>query len=286
MDKPMWRDAAAVKRELVRIYGSARKYHEDNYLADQAYAPLRWRQQYIERMIAELKLPVGARVLDVGCGPGELIISLLSLGYDVTGIDIAAGMVKEAIETARRAGFPSFDAVRIGDIEALELADGSFDLVVAAGVLEYQPGDSAALSEINRVLRDGGHMILNVTNRYSYTGCLDNPYRWLKRHSATRSVVSVLKRSLGRGPLTDFPERRTHSPWQFDRTLGNFGFRKVRHNYFHFSPLPVPLATVFSSFCLPIGKRMEALSAGPLGVLGGGYLVMARKERALPRDRN
>jgi ubiquinone/menaquinone biosynthesis C-methylase UbiE len=274
-------DAATIKKRLVEHYDqTSRAYHQDNYLHAGDYSPLRYRQHYVEEMIATLRLPPEARILDVGCGPGELVMSLLKQGYRVRGIDISQGMVDEANRTVREHGFSDRGMIGVGDIEHLDFESVFFDVVVAAGVIEYQKQDDAALAEMNRVLKPGGHLILNVTNRYAYSTLFETPYRWLKRRNGARSVLASFKRSIATKDLNDAPDRRTHSPRAFDRTLAEFGFRKVRHNFFHFSPLPVPFDSVFSFVSRPVGRRMESLTNGPLGILGGGYLVMARKESA------
>lgn len=277
----MDRDVTTIKRRLVDHYDrGARQYHEANYARNDSYSALQHRQFYIECMFEKQPIPKGARILDVGCGPGELVLSLLKKGYDVWGVDISQGMVAEAIGVLEADGFAATDGISVGDIEKLEFEDCFFDVVVAAGVIEYQSDDEQALSEMHRVLKPGGYLILNVTNRYSYLGMLDGAYRWLKKHDATRHLLRFVKGGLlGQGELHDFPERRTHSPRAFDRTLAAFGFRKTAHNYFHFSPLPPPLDSVFPAMCKPAGQWLERLTDRPLGrLLGGGYLVMASKE--------
>jgi ubiquinone/menaquinone biosynthesis C-methylase UbiE len=277
----MHEDVTVIKARLVQLYGHAREYHEQNYLNDGEYLPLRYRQHYIEKMIEGLRLPQGAKVLDVGCGPGELVLHLLRKGYDARGIDISPAMIQEATGTVRSNGFDATGRFSVGDIERLEFPDGGFDVVVAAGVIEYQKTDELTLTEMNRVIKPGGHFILNVTNRYSYTTLFETPYRWLKKSSLSLAMLCAMKRLMGRGEVHEFPDRRTHSPVGFDRALSEFGFTKVRHNYFHFSPLPIPFDNLLRPVCHPLGRRMESLTASPLGILGGGYLVMSRRERSL-----
>ncbi|HXM20961.1 MAG TPA: methyltransferase domain-containing protein [Terriglobales bacterium] len=276
----MHEDVTVIKANLVQHYDHAREYHEQNYLNGGEYLPLRYRQYYIEKMIEGLQLAAGAQVLDVGCGPGELVLHLLRKGYDARGIDISPAMIQEAIGTLRSNGFDAADRFSVGDIERLEFPDGSFDVVVAAGVIEYQKTDGPTLTEMNRVIKRGGHLILNVTNRYSYTTLFETPYRWLKKSSFGFAMLGGMKRLIGRGEVHEFPDRRTHSPAGFDRALSEFGFTKVRHNYFHFSPLPIPLDNLLRCICHPVGRRMESLTSSPLSNLGGGYLVMSRRERS------
>ena len=69
-----------IKQKLSRFYDQeAQGYHKIHYRTKVLYSPLAQRQKYIENMVEEVRTPRGAKVLDVGCGPGELVLSLLSL---------------------------------------------------------------------------------------------------------------------------------------------------------------------------------------------------------------
>lgn len=109
----------------------------------------------------------GARVLDAGCGGGNLVADLTSEGYEVQGIDLAPKMVE--VSRARVAELPEGLRWRChiqqGDIESLPYLDASFDGAVASGVFEYLENDYRALSELSRVLRPGGIAIISFRNR-------------------------------------------------------------------------------------------------------------------------
>jgi ubiquinone/menaquinone biosynthesis C-methylase UbiE len=269
-----------IKGQLTGFYDrNAVDYHRTHYVAKTSYSPLKQRQLYIEEMIDALKLPRGARILDVGCGPGELLLTLLKRGYDAVGIDISQGMIDVARSTIRSAGFADFSGVSVGDIEKLTFQPQTFDVVVASGVIEYQKDDRAALEQMTRVLKPGGYLIVNVTNRYSFVTMSENVYKRVKTISAVRRALSVARRLILRdGTLTDIPWNRTHAPGQFDRELQRYGFQKITHNFFRFSPVPVPLDSLYPSGCRAAGSWMERFSRRPLGILGGGYIVMARKQ--------
>jgi SAM-dependent methyltransferase len=91
------------------------------------------------------------RVLDVGCGMGELAEQLGKEGIEVVAIDLSPRMV----ELARQRGVDA----RVADVQQLPFADGEFDLVVAAWVLYHVPDLARALLEIARVLEPGGHLL-------------------------------------------------------------------------------------------------------------------------------
>src|SRR5262245_61772486 len=145
-----------IKQKIAAIYDkSALRYHTQHYVSPSVYSPLQYRQHYIETLIQSQNIPSGSRILDVGCGPGELIVSLLRKDYDLWGVDISRGMIEEAVRTIRNSGFPEWNQASVGDIEKLNFNDNFFDVVVASGVIEYQKDDEKALAEMNRVLKKG-----------------------------------------------------------------------------------------------------------------------------------
>jgi SAM-dependent methyltransferase len=101
-------------------------------------------------LLAATGVGPGTRVLDVGCGSGELLALLAGAGADVSGVDVAAGMVA----LARRAA-PAAD-VRVASAESLPWPDGAFDVVTAVNVLHVADDPGAALAEAVRVAAPGG----------------------------------------------------------------------------------------------------------------------------------
>lgn len=112
----------------------------------------------------------GAKVLDIGSGTGRVVRRLLANGAVVTGMDGAANMV-ERVRTAH----PEVDMHQglLGD--TLPFPDASFDAVVSLRVIKYLSDWSVALSEISRVLVEGGIVVLEIANhrslaRFGYPG--------------------------------------------------------------------------------------------------------------------
>ena len=100
-------------------------------------------------------VPVGGRVLDVGCGPGHVPLNLAKRGIDVTGVDVDPAMIDRARAHARKSTgrAPSFD---VGDAASLPYDDNSFDLVVSTFALHHWSEPKAAFDEIARVLQPDG----------------------------------------------------------------------------------------------------------------------------------
>ncbi len=103
-----------------------------------------------------------ARVLDAGCGPGTetLLLTRLVPDGEVVGIDLAAGMVKTAFESAQRRGVGNV-AFYQADIAKLPREfEADFDAVFSFGSFHHYPEPAAAVSEMHRVLRPGGRAIV------------------------------------------------------------------------------------------------------------------------------
>lgn len=98
-----------------------------------------------------------ARVLDVGCGAGEITSELVRASFDVVAIDVA----EEALRRAR-ARAPGLDARRVGVDGGWPLDDASFDAVWAGETIEHVADTAAWLSEVRRVLRSGGSLLLTT----------------------------------------------------------------------------------------------------------------------------
>lgn len=101
--------------------------------------------------------PRDAEVLDVGTGPGVLLLELARLRPDLrlTGVDLSADMVSAA--TGNLAAHDNATA-RVGDVTALPFPDESFDLVVSSFSSHHWDHPEAAVPELARVLRPGGRV--------------------------------------------------------------------------------------------------------------------------------
>jgi SAM-dependent methyltransferase len=139
-----------------KIVASGYDAMAERYLAWSDLRPSATRMRYLA--IAQDLIPVGADVLDLGCGAGIPMTAALAAGRTVTGVDISAAQIELA-----RANVPSASFVQ-ADMTTLDFPPASFDAVVAFYSLTHVPrGEHAAmLGTIRTWLRPGGLLIASL----------------------------------------------------------------------------------------------------------------------------
>ncbi len=136
----------------------AREYADDARLRRRAsaYTGVTTGVDAREPAVAAIRAAEPRRVLEVGCGWGELAEWIArETGAEVVATDLSERMV----ELARERGLDA----RVADVQRLPFADAVFDVVVAAWMLYHVPDLERGIAEIARVLRPGGRLVA-VTN--------------------------------------------------------------------------------------------------------------------------
>jgi ubiquinone/menaquinone biosynthesis C-methylase UbiE len=155
-----------------------------------------WRQERLEipMMLAALRLPRGAQVLEVGCGRGIAlpVLARLLAPARLVGLDIDPMLLAEAEQRLKETGTPA--ELIPGDVRALPFPSGSFDVVIDFGTCFHVGRAGNALREIARVLAPGG--IFATETKLSQL--LAHPVRSMRRRlpwAATRELAP-LRRAL------------------------------------------------------------------------------------------
>lgn len=150
------------------------------------------------------------RVLDYGCGAGEIVNALRDRGFEAFGCDPFA----EADATREKAVRPGYlgEVVRVMEGKAIPFARDSFDFVVTNQVLEHVRDLDAVLAEIQKVLKPGGSLL----GLFPDKGVLKEPHcgipflHWFAKGSRARYWYAFAMRSLGMG---FHKSQRTRSFW-------------------------------------------------------------------------
>lgn len=131
-----------------------------------------------ENVLSLLPPLEGVKLLEVGCGRGDFALHLARQGAHVTAVDFSPRAIELARARAESLNIPV--CFQVADAQALPFAEGSFDLVVSCECLEHVPSPSLVLSEIHRVLRTSGKVILTTEN-YSNALLLNWAHAWLRK---------------------------------------------------------------------------------------------------------
>jgi ubiquinone/menaquinone biosynthesis C-methylase UbiE len=129
------------------------------------------RERWPHWLFARLGLAEGERVLEIGCGTGNVWrdnAERIPEGVSLTLTDLSPGMLEEA--RARLDALDSHLEFRQADAQSLPFADSSFDAALSSHMLYHVPDRGKALGELARVLRPGGRLMVTT---YPWTHLLE-----------------------------------------------------------------------------------------------------------------
>jgi SAM-dependent methyltransferase len=130
------------------------RYYETYYRHEDHHWWFRWRYEMIIQLIRELKLGPAPRILDAGCGTGQMLKHLETVGI-AYGIDSSP----QAVSFAHSRGVQRL--VR-GSINAIPFPSNTFDCVVALDVIEHVEDDLGILKSLHEVVKSDGRLVVTV----------------------------------------------------------------------------------------------------------------------------
>jgi len=139
----------------------------------------RFMEKDAERFFLRLGVTPGTRLLDVGCGAGQLALLAARAGARVTGCDIATNWLDKARARAADEGLEiTFEE---GDAESLPYGDGQFDAVVSLIGAMFAPRPDLVAAEITRVCRPGGMIAMG---NWTPGGFIGQMFKAISKHIA------------------------------------------------------------------------------------------------------
>ncbi len=145
-----WLKKSEIHQNWIKAYRSG---DSDTFL-DNAF-------DYIIRVIGK---PSNALILDVGCGSCDKSIRLAKRGFFVKGIDLSESVLEMGEKNIEFEGLSSKITLQCDNIRELSFENKHFDYILCWGVLMHIPDLEKAISELSRVLKPGGFLIISENN--------------------------------------------------------------------------------------------------------------------------
>jgi 2-polyprenyl-3-methyl-5-hydroxy-6-metoxy-1,4-benzoquinol methylase len=138
-----------------------------NYPPSASLSWLRARAECSEfARLIDRAIPGDARIVEIGCGTGQMSLFLARADRVVIGADLSRASLRLAVEAARRFEVDQVQFIET-DLHHPALREGAFDVVYSSGVLHHTPDPSAAFVRIVRLARPGGMIVLGVYNAFA-----------------------------------------------------------------------------------------------------------------------
>ena len=236
----------------------------------------RYRQSRLHLVERVLRARAGGDLLDVGCGPGEMVRRLRDAragDFRITACDRSPAMIEAVAERVEQS-----DGLRlaVASIEEMPFEDGEFDVVLAMGVLEYVDV-RRSLHEIARVVRRDGLVVLTMLNPLS-------PYRiveWFVYWPALRllgRVERLLRVPDGRGHGVAKSGINAVTVARLRRLMRSEGSLPQELMYYDVTALLPPFDKLIRRWTTRWRSDLETtVRTGARGSLGTGYLLTARR---------
>jgi SAM-dependent methyltransferase len=190
-----------------------------------------WGSEYwvkwatISAALQRLEVPLGSRVLDLGCGAGWTTLFLAESGFLPTGVDIAPAAIQLASSRAERWGVPA--RFEVADMEDFNL-DVQFDAALVFDSLHHSTRPTAVVAQISRHLRPGGWVLFGEPSWLHVVSprarAASRELGWMERGVTIRGLKRDCRR-VGLGNFRRFYEgtrpcdARFGVPWQLVRLV-------------------------------------------------------------------
>jgi ubiquinone/menaquinone biosynthesis C-methylase UbiE len=227
-----------------------------------------------------LAMAAGEKILEIGCGSGRCTVALAQRGYLVHAVDSVEDMLNSTRQHAAEAGVSSSVSTSPGDAHALVFPEEAFGLVLAIGVIPYLHSPQKALTEMARVLKPGGFLLVTAGNRWRLGSILD-PWTSPPLQPAKKVAGAALRRF--RKPWPDLPglPLRPDSLRELECWLSSTGLVKIKGRTVGFPPLTFHYRPIFAErTSIRLNNWLQRLADHNVpGIRSSGmdYMILARK---------
>ncbi len=228
--------------------------HQIGKSASHQRADMVLRQEITLSLIDKYTNSKSENILDIGCGTGVLLELLSKKGHSVTGIDISEGMLQETIKRIKRNHIKDAHCYK-SEVESMPFEDGQFNFITCLGVLEYLSNDNTGLTEINRVLKKNGVLIISAPNLFKLKNVLD-PYiyfvKGLKYLTKKKSNPYLQDEKLSEISTNENFANKRYSLRKIKKLFSDNGYEILSVHPIGFGPL-----TFFNKKILPLSTSLK-----------------------------
>jgi len=251
--------------ELGRIYSADYFLGSESEAGRQAVSNL--KQATARFYLSEIQRYYGGkkgRLLEVGCGDGDFLVSAEAAGWQVTGIEYSEAACEKARQRLKNG------TVRSGELPAAKLPAEQFDLCVLSDVIEHVRSPLDFLKEIHRVLKPGGALFIATPASDSWSARLMRQ-KWMefKPEHLTYFDRQNLQTALFN---SGFSEIIVQPGWK----ILNFDYIKL-----HFQRFPVSLVTPVLNLLAHLLPRQTQFKQRR--IVASGMMVFSRKSELRPQ---
>jgi ubiquinone/menaquinone biosynthesis C-methylase UbiE len=249
----------------------------------------RKRLAIVLEWIDTLAMPVGEKVLEIGCGSGRSAVALAQRGYLVHAVDSVEDMLNSTRQHAAEAGVSSSVSTSLGDAHILSFPESTFGLVLAIGVVPYLHSPEKCLREMARVLSPGGYLLVTAGNRFRLNYFI-NPWLFPPFQPVKRILRTLLRRSRIPESESKWPPIRSDSLRMLDRWISSACLTRIKTTTVGFPPIAIRSWRILGDRAsVKLNERLQSLvdrNVPGIRSTGMDYMVLARKseDRGQRRD--
>jgi SAM-dependent methyltransferase len=239
-------DVETVKTRLKNIWMAGDYDRFSRYIESSA-------REFYER----LHVAPGCRLLDVGCGSGQLALIAAKDGLEVTGVDIASNLVERARAPAQTEGLRA--RFEEADAEALPFEDASFDVVASLIAAMFAPWPDLVAKELLRVCKPGGTIAMA---NWTPQGFIGQMFKTVSKFIAPSGMPSpvlwgdeiTVRERLGKG-LSDLALVRRHYTFSYPFPPSEV----VEFFRLYYGPTNQAFASLDVEGCASLRQELDAL---------------------------